>query len=366
MQDFFVMEPQNTDSSPPQSESQEQENTPVTEQKTTKTGFKLSDNHVFFSIAALVIIGFAFLSFSFMGGNNPLGFLALKPASNTIVPDSTVTENDNTVLGDKEVAATVNGKEILLKDVERRFKSVPPEYAGQITKSTILENMIDGELLLAMALDGGVSVTDDEVNQFYSEQSDSAQQLIDTGGFSQEEIKKSIKDSLIVQKYLDETVFPAVEASEEDIATFFEENKEQLKQVSAAHILVETKEEAEDLLQQLKDGADFAGLAKENSTDTASGAQGGELGFFSKDTVVPEFGDAAFALKPGELSDVIQTQFGYHIILLHEIKDTLNDFHNQIEEYLKQQKSSQAYSELIEDARKNAEIKILFKENATQ
>lgn len=98
------------------------------------------------------------------------------------------------------------------------------------------------------------------------------------------------------------------------------------EQVRARHILVsgttpESRAKAEKLLDDLKAGADFAALAKENSADTRSAAKGGDLGFFERDRMVPQFEEAAFALTtPGQLSGVIETQFGFHIIKFEERK----------------------------------------------
>src|SRR5262249_48137872 len=91
------------------------------------------------------------------------------------------------------------------------------------------------------------------------------------------------------------------------------------EEVQARHILVATEDEAKNLIAELKKGASFEKLAKEKSTDKASGAEGGDLGWFKKTDMVKEFADAAFALKKGETSDTpVKTQFGYHIIQLQD------------------------------------------------
>ena len=115
-------------------------------------------------------------------------------------------------------------------------------------------------------------------------------------------------------------------------------NAQPTTEYHAAHILVQTEDEAKAIEAQLKDGGDFAAIAKEKSTDTASGAQGGELGWFGLGRMVPEFETAVSSLEPGQISDPVKTQFGWHIVKLNEKRDSAPppldevraDFENQI------------------------------------
>jgi parvulin-like peptidyl-prolyl isomerase len=116
------------------------------------------------------------------------------------------------------------------------------------------------------------------------------------------------------------------------------------EQVHARHILVETEEEAQQVIERLQAGEDFAALAGELSTDP--GSEGGDLGWFPRGQMVPEFEEAVFALQPGEISDPVQTSFGYHIIELLE-----RDAERLLEEYALQQRKSTALSDWLEEAR---------------
>jgi peptidyl-prolyl cis-trans isomerase C len=131
------------------------------------------------------------------------------------------------------------------------------------------------------------------------------------------------------------------------------------EEVRAAHILVATEEEAKALIDQVAGGGDFAALAKEKSTDKGSGAQGGELGWFTQDVMVKEFADAAFAMQPGDISKApVKSQFGFHIIKLEERRKqpvpTLDEKRQEIESELVMQIQQSVTQELRKDA--NVEI----------
>ena len=109
-------------------------------------------------------------------------------------------------------------------------------------------------------------------------------------------------------------------------------------EVRASHILVETEDQAKDIVKRLKAGEDFAKLASELSKDPDSGKQGGDLGFFTKERMVPEFSTAAFALAPGQISDPVKSQFGFHVIKTIEKREkpvpTYEEVKDQIEQFM--------------------------------
>ena len=142
--------------------------------------------------------------------------------------------------------------------------------------------------------------------------------------------------------------------SAQDVQRYYDDNQQQYatpEQVRASHILLKTegkddavvKKQAEDLLAKVKGGADFAALATKFSEDEVSAAKGGDLDFFGRGAMVKEFDDVAFTLKPGETSDVVKTQFGYHIIRVMEKKPastrSLDESKVQIEEILKSERA---------------------------
>src|SRR6516225_4836448 len=132
------------------------------------------------------------------------------------------------------------------------------------------------------------------------------------------------------------------------------------QEVHARHILVATEGEAKDIEAQLKNGADFATLAKEKSKDPGA-AEGGDLGYFTKDQMVPEFAEAAFKLDKGQISDPVKTQFGWHIIKVEDKRikptPTYDEVKGQLENYV----ARRAQAELVDNLRKSATIERLDK-----
>ncbi len=173
--------------------------------------------------------------------------------------------------------------------------------------------------------------------------------------------------------------------SPEDVQQYYEDNQQQYstpEQIRASHILLKTegkddaavKKEAEDLLAKAKAGADFAQLATKYSEDDESKVKGGDLGYFSKGQMVPEFDTAAFALEPGQISDVIKSPFGYHIIKLVDKKPAttrpLEEVRAQIEDQLKTQRAQEEAQRTIQDLagklQKPADLDTLAKERGLQ
>jgi peptidyl-prolyl cis-trans isomerase C len=186
-----------------------------------------------------------------------------------------------------------------------------------------------------------------------------------------------IKDNYIAIEYLKKEVTSKVEVSEEDLKAYYESHKDEFKMpemVRARHILIKidpsasdndkkkAREKAEDILKKIKAGEDFAKLASDLSDDPGSKAKGGDLGFFPKGIMVKSFEDVAFSLKPGEVSGIVETQFGYHIIKVEEKKepgmepfDTAKD---KIKQKLLQERTKTKVTEFIEKAIKEANIEV--------
>jgi peptidyl-prolyl cis-trans isomerase C len=143
----------------------------------------------------------------------------------------------------------------------------------------------------------------------------------------------------------------------------YEEAVKQVKneeEVHARHILVPTEDEAKAILAQLKGGADFAALAKEKSKDPGA-AEGGDLGYFTKEQMVPEFAEVAFKLGKGQLSDPVKTQFGWHIIKVEDKRTRPTPTFEQVKPQIENYVAHRAQAEMVENLRKSATVERLDK-----
>jgi peptidyl-prolyl cis-trans isomerase C len=195
----------------------------------------------------------------------------------------------------------------------------------------------------------------------------------------EKDLRDYTRRDLIITNFIEKTIVPTVTVSEADARKFYDQNPDKFTRpetVKASHILLgvdqkasadekkTAREKAEKLRKELSGGADFAALAKGNSTCPSS-QQGGDLGYFGKGQMVPAFEKAAFALKPGEISDVVETQFGYHIIKLTEKKAAekveFKEARPRIDEFLKNQKVGAAVNDYLTETRKTAKIEMMLK-----
>lgn len=216
--------------------------------------------------------------------------------------------------------------------------------AGNITQEEFYNELksLQGEavlkeLIIEKVLSEKYTVTDEEVeekvNELKEQYGDQFPMMLTQYGISDEEqLKDVMKSSLLKEKAVTEDI----EVTDAEIEEYYNNLKPEIK---ASHILVEDKETADQLVDKLNNGADFAELAKEYSTGP-SGPNGGDLGYFGPGSMVPEFEEAAFALGEGEISAPVQTEYGWHIIKVTDIKEleSLEAMKEEIRSTLVQQK----------------------------
>jgi peptidyl-prolyl cis-trans isomerase C len=234
------------------------------------------------------------------------------------------------------VVAKVNNEVIHRSDVMTVIAGLPEQYRSYPAESlfgAVVNQMIDQQLMVAAAT--AAKLGDDEA------------------------VKRRLAlahDTVLQQAYVSREVEKGL-TDERLKAAYDKRIKEQPpeEQVHARHILVKTEEEAKALIVELQKGADFAALAKSKSTDAGSNKDGGDLGYFTKDRMVPEFAAAAFALQPGEVSKTpVQSKFGWHVIKVEDRRQgpTFED----AKEELRGEVAKQLIAETIQKLRANAKI----------
>jgi peptidyl-prolyl cis-trans isomerase C len=293
----------------------------------------------------------------------------------------------------QEAVARVNGVEISALELKRAGKVMQAGQRGitptadqqkEFEKQAI-NQLVSAELLYQAGQKLEIKDIDKQIDakfaqgkaKFANEQ-DFAKAIKDLD-MDEKVLKDYTRRDLYISNFIEKTIAPKVAVTEDDARKFYDQNADKFTKpetVKASHILLgvdqkasaeekkTAREKAEKLRKELAGGADFAKLAKENSTCPSS-KQGGDLGSFGKGQMVPAFEKAAFALKPDEISDVVETQFGYHIIKLTEKhpaeKVDFKEAKPRIDEFLKNQKIGVAVNDYLTEARKTAKIELLKK-----
>ncbi|WFA09919.1 peptidylprolyl isomerase [Tissierella sp. Yu-01] len=258
----------------------------------------------------------------------------------------------------EEIVAKVNDKEITKTEF---YDQLVTQSGDQVLNALISEKIIELEIEKQ-----NIELTDEEIEAEFAEMKEyyggeeEFNDALTYFGYNLEDIKQNIVINLQLEKLLE----PYIEITEDEMKNYFDTNKSYLneeEQVKASHILVETKEEADEVKTKLDGGADFADLAKEYSKDTANSSMGGDLGYFGKGKMVAPFEEVAFALGINEISDPVKTDFGYHIIKVEdhkEAKEAVYEEHkDNIKDSIFQQKMGDAYNEWYQE--KVVEYKII-------
>lgn len=261
----------------------------------------------------------------------------------------------------EEIVARVNG-EIITED--ELYESLKGQYGQDSLDQLISEKIIELELKKQ-----NVTVSKEDTEKDLQEMikqyggQEQFDMLLANYGYSMEDFKKNIEMNLKLQKLLE----PEITITEEDMKAYFNENKASFdveEQVKASHILVDSEAKAKEVKDKLAEGGDFSALAKEYSTDTSNKDNGGELGFFTRGQMVPEFEDAAFSLEPGAISDPVKTEFGYHIIKVEEKKAaksaTYEENKEQVKDALFNQMLPTAYDTWMQEKYQEYEIENLL------
>lgn len=298
-----------------------------------------------------------------------------------------------------EVAAVVNGEEISMQELDQfagtqnlimsLYRSNPDftqvllqtepgqEVIKEFQKSK-LDELITQKLLAQEANEREIELSQEEKNEVFEQQVEGIkeqndmddeqleealqQQGIESLEAYRESFFEQNKESLVINK-LRENVTSDTEVTEEEMEKYYEENESEFQvqeQAEARHILLEDRETAEEVMEELEAGESFTDLAQEYSTGP-SAEEGGELGFISKDQNIAEkFKEAVFALDVGGVSEIVETEYGFHIIEVTDRKDaglkSYDEVKEQIKQQLSQQKGQNVWDEFVRELRDKAEI----------
>ena len=249
--------------------------------------------------------------------------------------------------GDKDekkmVLASIGKDKISLADFNERIATLPPQYQDIIKKrkEEYLQELIGDTLLYQEAMRNDIN--------------------------KEEDVRKLIKEAskkIIIARFLQDRIDDVIEVSEEDITAHYKGNKKNYttpEVLRASHILVRTEQDAEGILKEIEAGVEFEALAKERSIDPAA-QKGGDIGYFTKGQLMPEIENACERLNEGEVSDVVKTKLGYHVIMLTERQVPKLRPIGEVEESIRQQvrtvKRREIFNDLLEGLRERTVIRI--------
>ena len=291
-----------------------------------------------------------------------------------------------------DVLARVNGEDLTRQDFQefvgnleaRAGGPVPAEQRDQVYRR-VLDQMVGYKLLQQEAKARKVAVADADVEarigeikkQFPSE--DVFMQMLVERKMTLDQMRSDARDDMAIGKMIEAEIATRAAVKPEQVQDFYDKNPDQFKQqerVRASHILVsvpqdadaaaraQARAKAEQVLKDVKAGKDFAALAKEHSQDPGSAVNGGDLGFFQQGQMVGPFNDAAFSLQPGAISELVETQFGYHIIKVAEKQASraipLDEVRPKVEEFLQNRNREEQTEAFVKSLRSKGKVDILI------
>ncbi len=288
-----------------------------------------------------------------------------------------------------EVVARVNDKEIKRADLIVRADMISSQM--QIADKSVdfyrrvLDEMVGTELLHRASIEKGFAASESDIQSQldtlktrFPDEATFTKEL-SSQGLTVEALRERMSRDMSVEKFIETEVVPRAQVTEEAKKKFYGENGQQMtrpEQAHLSHILIkvdagatpeardQAKQKAESLRSQIQTGGDFAALAQENSDDPGSKANGGDLSWVSRGQTVPPFEQAGFALKPGEVSGVVETQFGYHIIKLTELRPSAlmpyEEVAPRIEQFLGQQRLQEEIEAVVGTLKTKNKVEIFI------
>lgn len=271
--------------------------------------------------------------------------------------------------------AKVNGETISVEEYSKDYNIIKKRYETQygpeffkqegpdgktmeeVLKENVLDKLVIEEIIMQKAEKDKIVATDKEVDEEvkgFKEMvggKEGFDNFLKTNEMNEEYFKSGIKKELTVEKYR-EKYLESLDLKEKELKEYYEANKDRYETIKASHILVEKEDEAKEILEELKNGGDFAELSKK-SIEPGAAERAGDLGYFGRGQMVPEFEEAAFKLKVNELSEPVKTEHGYHIIKVTDKKETFEQAKDEVKTDLENEK----FEEKLENIKEEAKVK---------
>lgn len=333
--------------------------------KTEKSNNKKDYTSIFVGIGIIAVIALIAL----------VAFFAMNMSPST---------EPNNESADVKVLATVNGEIITTEDIDFIYSRIPAENQASYTKESLLEQLVTEKLLLQQANEKGILASEQEISEFIDliiQTNKITKEMLEARlqeqGLNLEELEKEVSKQIILTKLVTQAV-EVENKTDAELKAYYDENSqffvEQQEGVNASHILIcyqgsangcsenRTQEEAlaraNDIISKIT-SENFADIAREYS-DGPSAPNGGNLGFFGKGQMVPEFENAAFSLGVGAVSEPVLTQFGYHIIKVFDKQEAkiaaYEDVKDQIQLQLQTQDRQAAFQKYVDEVKAQSEI----------
>lgn len=247
-------------------------------------------------------------------------------------------------------------------------KEVSGKKYIDFAKEELLNSLIDETILLKKAADLGVIASQDKVDEeveYIRQMFESDKEYKDylaAQGITADYVVNSIRKRMIISNFINE-VTKSMDVPENELRAAYDSMKSSFISVKASHILIESEEEATKILLRAKAGEDFNKLAAEFSIDPSAKENSGDLGYFSAGDMIPEFEEAAFSLEPGQISGLVQSDYGFHIIKVEDKKVlSFDETKTQIKEELLSNKKNEYFTSYFEELKSKSEV-ITYMEN---
>ncbi|MGM0651477.1 MAG: foldase protein PrsA [Bacillota bacterium] len=293
-----------------------------------------------------------------------LGVIAVLAVAVIILVVVLVQQPSEAPAGDQsEIVAKVNGEEITRDEL---FEAMYAQGGREV-----LDQVITRKLIIQLAEEKGITVSEEEleeeikdiIDESFQGAEEQLEMILEQYGISLDAFREDARLNLLVRKLAMEEI----DISEEEAKEYFEENRQLFdteEEVEARHILVESREEANEVMALLEEGENFTDLAAEYSTDTSNKDDGGDLGFFGRGMMTEEFEEVVFSLEVGETGGPVETSFGYHIVEVTDRREAeevdFEDVREEVEEAMIEQQVPAVINEIVQSQLEEADIEYLL------